>query len=297
MKSNHEHTSNKILLEFTEKAPLLVQFDGYIQIIMDYKNQVRFCSKCKAWGHYTRNCKNKMRCGNCFGIHTDNCTCIELKCANCRGPHNPQDKECSYYIKEKETIKVMDEQHLSYHEAKQQTLTNRSKTNKNRHLIKTEPTQQPTQQNQGESKQTPERNPNPSHQTKNKADIERMITEAREEAKTQASEHPNNSPGKKSSPSCRNINTCIGSNRDSNLNNASNMEIHTSNTNNREKHILIDSNSLSNLPKHEIEYFLSITILKYVRDLIDGILLISYDDVIPSIPYFKLLTEVLEKQI
>ncbi|KAL3853879.1 hypothetical protein ACJMK2_013178 [Sinanodonta woodiana] len=140
MKSNHEHTSNKILLEFTEKAPLLVQFDGYIQIIMDYKNQVRFCSKCKAWGHYTRNCKNKMRCENCGGSHNDNCTFIGLKCANCRGPHNPKYKECSYYIKEKETIKLMDEQHLSYHEAKQQTLTNRSKTNKNQHLIKTEPT-------------------------------------------------------------------------------------------------------------------------------------------------------------
>ncbi|KAL3880741.1 hypothetical protein ACJMK2_032958 [Sinanodonta woodiana] len=69
IKSNHEHTSNKILLEFTEKAPLLVQFDGYIQIIMDYKNQVRFCSKCKAWGHHTMNCKNKMRCGNC-GVGT-----------------------------------------------------------------------------------------------------------------------------------------------------------------------------------------------------------------------------------
>ena len=124
-----------------------------------------------------------------------------------------------------------------------------------------------------------------------------MITEAREEAKTQASEHPNNSPGKQSSPNCRKINTCIGSNRDSKLNNASNMEIHTSNTNNREKHILIDSKSLSNLPKHEIEYFPSITILKYIRDLIDGILLISYDDVIPSIPYFKLLTEVLEKHL
>ncbi|KAL3855524.1 hypothetical protein ACJMK2_014731 [Sinanodonta woodiana] len=264
---------------------------------MDYKNQVRFCSKCKAWGHYTSSCKNKLRCGNCGGSHNDNCTFIGLKCANCRGPHNPKDKECSYYIKEKETIKLMDEQHLSYHEAKQQTLTNRSKTNKNQHLIKTEPTQQPTQQNQGESKQTPERNPNPSHQTKNKADIDRMITEAREEAKTQASEHPNNSPGKQSSPNCRKINTCIGSNRDSNLNNASNMEIHTSNTNNRDKHILIDSNSLSNLPKHEIEYFPSITILKYIRDLIDGILLISYDDVIPSIPYFKLLTEVLEKHL
>ncbi|KAL3885699.1 hypothetical protein ACJMK2_025745 [Sinanodonta woodiana] len=72
MKSNHEHTSNKILLEFTEKAPLLVQFDGYIQIIMDYEKQVRFCSKCKAWGHYTRNCKNKIRCGNCGGSHNDN---------------------------------------------------------------------------------------------------------------------------------------------------------------------------------------------------------------------------------
>ncbi|KAL3883098.1 hypothetical protein ACJMK2_029391 [Sinanodonta woodiana] len=39
MKSSNEHTSNKILLEFTEKAPLLVQFDGYIQIIMDYKTK------------------------------------------------------------------------------------------------------------------------------------------------------------------------------------------------------------------------------------------------------------------
>ncbi|KAL3853858.1 hypothetical protein ACJMK2_013157 [Sinanodonta woodiana] len=236
---------------------------------MDYKNQVRFCSKCKAWGHYTRNCKNKMRCGNCSGSHNDNCTFIGLKCANCRGPHNPKDKERSYYIKEKEAIQLMDEQHLSYHEAKQQTLTSRSKTNKKQHLIKTEPNQQPTQQNQGESNQTPGRNLNPSHQTKNKADIERMITEAREEAKTQASEHPNNSPGKQRSPN-RKINTCIESNRDCNLNNASNMEIHTSNTNNRDKHILIDSNSLSNLPKHEIEYFPNITILKYIRDLLMG---------------------------
>ncbi|KAL3874235.1 hypothetical protein ACJMK2_037278, partial [Sinanodonta woodiana] len=39
MKSSNEHTSNKILLEFTEKTPLLVQFDGYIHIIMDYKTK------------------------------------------------------------------------------------------------------------------------------------------------------------------------------------------------------------------------------------------------------------------
>ncbi|KAL3865711.1 hypothetical protein ACJMK2_043073 [Sinanodonta woodiana] len=125
MNSSDEHTSSKILLKFIGKAALLVQFDGYIQIIMDYKNQVRFCSKCKAWGHYTRNCKNGMRYGNCGGSHNDNCTFFGFKCANCRGPHNPKDKECSYYIKEKETFKLTDEQHLSYHEAKQQTLTNR----------------------------------------------------------------------------------------------------------------------------------------------------------------------------
>ncbi|KAL3869793.1 hypothetical protein ACJMK2_042430 [Sinanodonta woodiana] len=124
MKSSNELTSNKILLEFTEKAPLLVQFDGYIQIIMDYKNQVRFCSKCKALGDYTRKCKSIMRCGNCGGSHNGNCTFFGLKCGNSRGPHNPKHKESSYYIKEKETIKLMDEQHLSYHELKQQILTN-----------------------------------------------------------------------------------------------------------------------------------------------------------------------------
>lgn len=56
------------------------------------------CQRCLNFGHGTRHCNMKPRCGYCAGEHfTSKCSvegAIEYKCANCGGPHQGSDRGC-----------------------------------------------------------------------------------------------------------------------------------------------------------------------------------------------------------
>ena len=69
--------------------------------ISAYVLPVRQCSRCYRFGHVKTNCKSEPRCLKCGEQHaiSENDTCMKpVRCANCLGPHQADDKaECMFY--------------------------------------------------------------------------------------------------------------------------------------------------------------------------------------------------------
>uniref|UniRef100_A0A1B0DII4 Pre-C2HC domain-containing protein n=1 Tax=Phlebotomus papatasi TaxID=29031 RepID=A0A1B0DII4_PHLPP len=64
-----------------------------------YKQKPRgptLCENCFLYGHGSRNCRMKTRCGKCGGLHnTEKCPPnTQIKCRNCNGGHLAQDLSC-----------------------------------------------------------------------------------------------------------------------------------------------------------------------------------------------------------
>ena len=94
----------------------------YVQVRPYIQKPMR-CFRCQKFGHTAVRCvdkdSDKFTCGKCAQAHeTVKCTGTTLKCANCGGPHQSGNAECSSLKKETETIAYMKEHDLSYTEAK-----------------------------------------------------------------------------------------------------------------------------------------------------------------------------------
>ena len=95
-----------------------------------YKNKPRFCANCKHWGHYKSKCKYQSRCNNCGGSHRGKCRRNTPKCAQCLGNHLPTSPQCPATIREQNIIKSMNELNITYYQAKRNSQTHRTGSNK-----------------------------------------------------------------------------------------------------------------------------------------------------------------------
>ncbi|KAL3871258.1 hypothetical protein ACJMK2_039265 [Sinanodonta woodiana] len=93
-----------------------------------YINKPRFCTNCKYWGHYRSKCKFQSRCNKCGGTHRDECRRKTHKCIHCFGNHTPISPQCPATIRENNIINIMNNENLSYYQAKIKYRTNHTKT-------------------------------------------------------------------------------------------------------------------------------------------------------------------------
>lgn len=76
------------------------------------------CYKCQRYGHHSAQCKGQERCRKCGDNHrSDDCQASTVKCANCKGDHNSNSKDCPWYEKTKQANKVMATQKMTFKEA------------------------------------------------------------------------------------------------------------------------------------------------------------------------------------
>ena len=94
---------------------------GYQSVHVDkYFPQPMICQNCFRMGHSAKLCHSKAKCRKCGSTsHTiGNCTSSSEKCANCEGPHKPNDRNCPLYKEEAEICKLRVDQNISFQEAR-----------------------------------------------------------------------------------------------------------------------------------------------------------------------------------
>ena len=114
--------TSTILLEFQQPPPTHVSIgpQGTKVKLQQYINKPRYCKNCCKWGHFSSRCRSHPRCGKCGGKHTGTCFIKIQKCANCRADHKSYDTQCPIAVQEKVIIRLMDQQNISYNQAKKQ---------------------------------------------------------------------------------------------------------------------------------------------------------------------------------
>ena len=90
--------------------------------ITDYQPRPRLCQNCLMYGHGTRKCRGKAKCGYCQGEHTmEECPTKDTPapCYHCgSNDHLAGNKECSKYKYETEVVTVMQRDHLLHYQAR-----------------------------------------------------------------------------------------------------------------------------------------------------------------------------------
>lgn len=75
------------------------------------------CFKCQRFGHTSGNCHSIRRCKKCGGNHElQECT-ENIKCVNCKGPHDAGSFECPFFLEAKEILRVKTTKKISYSDA------------------------------------------------------------------------------------------------------------------------------------------------------------------------------------
>ena len=92
--------------------------------VFEYIPNPMRCFQCQKFGHVSKNCKGKKRCGNCGGEYHENCG-EPSQCLNCGGDHAAYDRSCPQWKQEKEIQKIKVKQNISYNEAKNRITSNR----------------------------------------------------------------------------------------------------------------------------------------------------------------------------
>ncbi|XP_022817704.1 uncharacterized protein LOC111350381 [Spodoptera litura] len=84
-----------------------------------YVFPVTQCSGCWKFGHIIKYCPTKKKiCPKCGGNH-DNCDTTKISCLNCKGNHFVLDKNCPFFVKEKNIRKIMSTEQVTYRKALQ----------------------------------------------------------------------------------------------------------------------------------------------------------------------------------
>nr|XP_029711518.1 uncharacterized protein LOC115256720 [Aedes albopictus] len=86
---------------------------------------VKQCRNCWGYGHKTNNCKRSKKCGACGKPSSEHDEqCIEFRCINCQGNHAADAQECPERRKQRKISEKMQQNKLTYKEAKSSFLQN-----------------------------------------------------------------------------------------------------------------------------------------------------------------------------
>jgi hypothetical protein len=114
-----------IILTFdTPKPPQSIKVGYEVVEVEQYIPNPLRCTRCQRYGHHHTRCDSRKPitcsvCGDKDHTSTPESPCKATpKCANCAGPHPAYSRECPYYVKEKQILRIKVEQNLSIPEAR-----------------------------------------------------------------------------------------------------------------------------------------------------------------------------------
>lgn len=85
--------------------PEYLNIDNVLFKVRLFMPKLMHCDKCQAFGHTTKYCANKPKCGKCGDPHlTDSCQMSEEKCAKCQDKHNSL-KDCPVFRQQKDVVR------------------------------------------------------------------------------------------------------------------------------------------------------------------------------------------------
>ncbi|KAK3601614.1 hypothetical protein CHS0354_027864 [Potamilus streckersoni] len=117
LRTNHNLVSAAVLLEINSIPHYLFTLMAHSYLLQEYINKLWFCSNCKTWGHYASRCKFRKRCYACDDSYDNNCIFRGQRCVSYGGSQHPFSNKSPLTKKEKETVRIMREQSLTYAEA------------------------------------------------------------------------------------------------------------------------------------------------------------------------------------
>jgi len=130
-KNGLKEPGNTIILTFgSPTAPKLIKI-GYLQVKVDtYLPSPLRCFKCQRYGHSQGRCQRSAVCSKCGEAqHAEGTECPNAPyCVNCQGAHAAISKDCPMWSKEKEILKVKEQMHVSFPEARKLVEASRSRT-------------------------------------------------------------------------------------------------------------------------------------------------------------------------
>lgn len=122
---NLKKTRNVRMTFRGKNLPNTVAMYGYRFKVDLYLFPVKQCQNCWGYGHKTTTCRRPKKCMTCGGRHEehDQQQC-QTECINCRGNHPANSTECPEKKKQRKIAEKMQQEKLSYQEAKNGFLQN-----------------------------------------------------------------------------------------------------------------------------------------------------------------------------
>lgn len=120
--------SKKIKIIFrSQTIPERVKIFFYHTRVKLFLPNIKKCTNCLIYGHVKKWCRNKKVCNNCTEIHDDNIKCTS-KCKYCKEIHATFSFNCQENIIQKEILKEMYTNKISFSEAKYKIKNNINET-------------------------------------------------------------------------------------------------------------------------------------------------------------------------
>ena len=118
--------SNTYLMEFSSAVLPSSIKTGFCRMAVELyvPNPLR-CYKCQKFGHGSRACRGHLICYVCGSDEHESFDCErQPKCANCKGSHKADSKQCPSYIREAAIIKLKYKNNISFAEARKRYSAN-----------------------------------------------------------------------------------------------------------------------------------------------------------------------------